>query len=96
MIKIIIQDGVVYSTLLNFSDFVLIRPSFEFTSIARSDCITFGILDDDIIEGTERITITLVRENMEVVFEDDTATILIVDNDSKTYIEVYLPFLLCI
>ena len=33
---------------------------------------------------------------MVVVFEDDTATILIVDNDSKTYIEVYLPFLLCI
>ena len=66
---------------------------FELTSSSNSDCITFNIIDDDIIESTENFTIRLIQGSIEVEFENDTATIVITDNDSKICIGRKLQFL---
>ena len=59
---------------------------FEFTSSVITNCISFAITDDNIIERTEIFTFTLMQGNFEVEFVNNTATIVINDNDSKTCI----------
>ena len=66
---------------------------FELTSSSNSDCITFNIIDDDLIESTENFTIRLIQGSIEVEFENDAATIVITDNDSKICIGRKLQFL---
>ena len=53
---------------------------FELTSSVITNCISFGIIDDNIIERTEVFTITLMQGNFEVELVNNTATIVI--NDS--------------
>ena len=60
---------------------------FELTSFVNSSCISFDIIDDDIIEDTENYSITLVEGRMEVMFVNNSTTIEIIDNDSKTCID---------
>ena len=71
------------------NDIIRTTPSstFEFNSTISSDCISFIIIDDDIIEGRESFNITLMPTDG-VVFVDDRVTIVITDNDSKTCIDV--------
>ena len=61
---------------------------FELTSSTTSDCISIDIIDDAVIESNEHFTITLVQGSIEVAFVNDTATIVIIDNDGKTCIDV--------
>ena len=56
---------------------------FELTSVARFNCITFNIIDDNFTEGTENFTIALVQGRMDVEFVNVTATIVVIDNDGK-------------
>ena len=60
---------------------------FELTSFVNSSCISFDIIDDDIIEDTENYSITLMEGRMEVMFVNNSTTIEIIDNDSKTCID---------
>ena len=48
---------------------------FELTSASNSDCITFNIIDDDVIESTENYPIRLIQGSIEVKFENGTATL---------------------
>ena len=56
---------------------------FDLTSSSSPNCISFSITDDEIIESTEYFSVTLVQGSMEVQFVNETATIVIIDNDSK-------------
>ena len=56
---------------------------FDLTSSSSPNCISFSITDDEIIESTEYFSVTLVQGSMEVQFVYETATIVIIDNDSK-------------
>ena len=60
--------------------------TFELTSSVITNCILFGITDDNIIERTEVFTITLMQGNFEVEFVNNSASIVINDNESKTCI----------
>ena len=59
---------------------------FELSSSVITNCNLFGITDDNIIERTEVFTIILMQGDFGVVFVNNTATIVINDNDSKTYL----------
>ena len=59
---------------------------FVLTSSVRSDCNSFGVIDDNNTESIENFTITLEQGSSEVEFINDTATILVIDNDGKTSI----------
>lgn len=57
---------------------------FEVTSSITSDCVSFDIIDDNIIEETETYTITLEDDiGVSVFLPSSVATIVITDNDSK-------------
>ena len=59
---------------------------FELSSSVITNCNLFGITDDNIIERTEVFTITLMQGDFGVVFVNNTAIIVVNDNDSKTCI----------
>ena len=57
---------------------------FELSFSLITNCNLFGITDDNIIERTEVFTIILMQGDFGVVFVNNTATIVINDNDSNT------------
>ena len=66
--------------------------SFDLNSSVSTDCFSFGINDDTIIESVEYLTIILVQRNREVEFVDNTTTVVIMDDDSKTCIDLDSQF----
>ena len=70
----------------NDTDTTASSGMFELTFSVITNCISFGIIEDNIIERTDVFTITLLLRSFEVEFLNNTATIVINDNDSKTCI----------
>ena len=54
---------------------------FELSSSVITNCNLFAFTDDNIIERTEVLTITLMQGDFGMVFVNNTATIVINDND---------------
>ena len=79
--------------LFHIADIDITNQPFELTSSAPFLCISFGIIDDDIVESAEYFNITLVQSSIDVEFLNDAASIVINDNDRKTCIDVEI--LLC-
>ena len=46
-------------------------------------CVTVAALDDDTVETTEVFSVQLLSEDQAVVVSNDTATILVFDQDCK-------------
>lgn len=61
---------------------------FVLTSTMTSDCTTYGTIDDRTIEIMEEYILTLVEGNLYEIVGNDAFTITILDNDSKTCINV--------
>ena len=53
------------------------------TTIGDGVCVSITVIEDQIAEGNERISLTLSTTSSLVDFGTDNATVVIVDNDGK-------------
>ena len=65
----------------DYNDIVL---EFDFTSQNETDCGIIFLVDDDIIEDTEELIITL-NNGDEADFVNGTATVTILDDDGTSW-----------
>ena len=54
-----------------------------FTPTSSKVCTVARIIDDDVLEGVEQFTVTVVTGRRGVVLQPASATVTIIDNDRK-------------
>ena len=70
------------------SDFASVTMTVTFLPGESTASVSVSIVDDSNIEDTERFSATLTAVSNVVIGNDDTATIIILDDDRKSIIMV--------
>ena len=86
------SDDFDFEVVPDIPDQLLMLGSENFSS-----CISFNIIDDNIVEGTESFSLELKIEDQSdeynVIFEDEIAVISIIDNDDGKHVLDYLSYI---
>jgi len=64
-------------------DYTVTSSDLMFNAITSSQTVTIPILEDNIVEGSETIIVTLASADPTAVLNPPTASITIEDNDGK-------------
>ena len=67
-------------------DYVVTSSDLTFDAATSSETVTIPLLEDDIVEGSETIIVTLTSADPAVILNPSTASVTIEDNDSKRWL----------
>ena len=82
----LIQISVFFSKHTAIEDYTSIEDDIEFTSAVSLICTNISIENDGVLENNETFTLNIATSDASVVFEVQSVTICIKDNDSELYI----------
>ena len=74
-------------------DYTPVSQSLTFNAAVATQMVAVPIIDDDIVEHSEIINLTLVSTDSAVILNPSTSTITIEDVDSKLLCKHYLLYL---
>ena len=64
-------------------DYTVTSSDLTFEAATSSQTVTIPIVDDDIVEGSETIIVTLTSADPAVILNPPSASVTIEDNDGK-------------
>ena len=64
-------------------DYTVTRSDLTFNASTSSQRVTIPILEDDIVEGSETIIVTLTSTDPAAILNPSSASVTIEDNDGK-------------
>ena len=64
-------------------DYVVTSSDLTFDAATSSETVTIPLLEDDIVEGSETVIVTLTSADPAVILNPSTASVTIEDNDGK-------------
>ena len=67
-------------------DYVVTSSDLTFNSAASSQTVTISILEDNSVEGSETVIVTLTSTDLAVIRNPSSASVTIEDNDSKRWL----------
>ena len=69
-------------------DYTVTNSDLTFVAATSSQNVTISILEDDIVEGSETIIVTLTSTNSAAILSLPSASVTIEDNDSEDIVRV--------
>ena len=69
-------------------DYTVTNSDLTFVAATSSQNVTISILEDDIVEGSETIIVTLTSTNSAAILNLPSASVTIEDNDSEDIVRV--------
>ena len=67
-------------------DYVVTSSDLTFNGATSSQTVTIPILEDNSVEGSETIDVTLTSADPAVILNPSSASVTIEDNDSKRWL----------
>ena len=64
-------------------DYIVTSSDLVFNTTTSSQTVTIPILEDDIVEGSETIIVTLTSADPAAIVNPQSASVIIEDNDGK-------------
>ena len=64
-------------------DYIFTRSDLTFNTTNSSQTVTIPILDDNIVEGSETIVVTLTTADPAAILNPSSASVTIEDDDGK-------------